>query len=295
MKKFFVIFFISTLSLIAQTLEPRLYSNLPTDLNFVVTGYTYSSGALPDSPVLEDSELNIQALFFAYARGFNFFTKSAKVSVVVPTVCIDGNALYLGSRVYRDSCGVGDIKTRVSINFFGAPATALKDFSSYEQDLILGVSLQATIPTGKYSKEKLVNIGSNRWGVKAGFGASKKINNLIVELAVDAEIYTNNDDFLLGKRSQEAIFSTQLHFIYNLPKHMWIALDTNYYFGGENSVGGLKKDDELNNSRTGLTFALPLSRSNSLKFYGSKGIFARAGSSFDTLGVAWQYRFVDGF
>ena len=285
----------SLLSLSAQTLEPRLYSNIPTDFNFVVTGYTYSKGALPDSPALNDSELNIHAFFLAYARGLNIFSKSAKVDVAIPSACLNGNALYLGKRVSRDSCGVGDIKTRLSINLFGAPATALKDFAAYKQDWIFGVSLQGTLPTGKYKKEKLVNIGSNRWALKAGMGLSKRISNFVGEIAIDAEVYTNNDDFLLGKRKQDAIFSTQLHLIYNLPKHMWIALDTNYYFGGENTLSGVKQSDELENSRTGLTFALPLSKSNSLKFYGSKGIFARAGSSFDTFGIVWQYRFADGF
>jgi hypothetical protein len=44
----------------------------------------------------------------------------------------------------------------------------------------------------------------------------------------------------------------------------------------------------------GLTVAIPINRHNSLKLYGSTGAMARVGGEFDTVGIAWQYRWGGG-
>jgi hypothetical protein len=54
----------SVLSLQSQSLEPRLYTNVPTDLNFVILGTTHSEGALPSNSTLIDPQLNINAGIF---------------------------------------------------------------------------------------------------------------------------------------------------------------------------------------------------------------------------------------
>ena len=279
----------------AQSLEPRLYSNVPTDLNFLVAGYVYSQGALPGNSVLIDPNLQINSAIFAYAKGLNVMGKSAKVNLVIPSACINGSALYKGSLAKREVCGVGDIKVGFSLNFFGAPATSLKDFANYTQDTIIGVSLQTTLPTGRYDEEKLVNISANRWAAKLGFGVSKKISNFLIEFAVDAEYFTPNNEFLGKKRQQDIIYATQMHLLYTLPRGIWFGLNANYYTGGENTQENKKLDDALNNARYGATLAFPLSKHHSLKILGSSGIFTRAGTNFDSLGVFWQYRFMDGF
>ena len=48
------------------------------------------------------------------------------------------------------------------------------------------------------------------------------------------------------------------------------------------------------NSRVGATFALPVSKRNSIKFYVSTGLSTRTGSNFTTGGIAWQYRWGGG-
>jgi hypothetical protein len=48
------------------------------------------------------------------------------------------------------------------------------------------------------------------------------------------------------------------------------------------------------NSRVGVTFALPVNKHNSIKLYVSTGLSTRTGSSFTTGGIAWQYRWGGG-
>jgi hypothetical protein len=44
------------------------------------------------------------------------------------------------------------------------------------------------------------------------------------------------------------------------------------------------------NTRLGLTVALPVDRSNSVKIYASTGTSTRTGAEFNGVGIAWQYR-----
>jgi hypothetical protein len=40
---------------------------------------------------------------------------------------------------------------------------------------------------------------------------------------------------------------------------------------------------------------MPVDRNHSIKLYGSSGVSTRTGSNYDTLGLAWQYRWGGGF
>jgi len=289
--------FLTPLSLLSQSLEPRLYSNAPTDLNFLVIGYAHTQGALADNiiPDLVDPELKADIAVVAYARFLDVAGQSAKIDVVVPTVCLDGEAIYQGAPATRDVCGLGDVKARFSWNVFGAPALSLNEFASYNQDVLVGLSVQVTAPTGQYDQSKLVNISAHRWAVKPGIGISKHMANFTLELAADVEFYTtNNTSFAGATRKQAPVYSGQIHGIYNFMPGLWFGLDANYYGGGEYTVNGIKNDDALNNSRYGATLALPINRYNSIKIYGNTGIFARTGTDFTLLGAAWQYRFGAG-
>ena len=231
----------------------------------------------------------------AYARGFDAWGKSAKFDAVLGAACLSGSAEANGVAVSRDVCGGLDPAFRVTVNLYGAPALPLKAFAGYRQDLIFGVSLQVVPPLGLYDSSRLVNLGSNRWAFKPEVGLSKKLGALVVETALGASLFTANDDFFGGRRrEQEPIVTAQVHLIYEFRGGSWVALNANYYARGRTTVDGVKQNDELSNSRLGITFALPLNRQHSIKLHASDGISVRSGADFRTLGVAWQYRWSTG-
>jgi hypothetical protein len=140
-----------------------------------------------------------------------------------------------------------------------------------------------------------VNIGTNRWAFKPELGISKGLGPLTLELATSVSLYTDNPDFLGGQtRAQDPIYSVQGHVIYSLRSGIWLAVDGTYYTGGRTTVDGVEGNDLQKNWRVGLTVALPINRYNSLKLYATTGVFTRTGSDFDTVGVAWQYRWGGG-
>jgi hypothetical protein len=280
-----------------QQLEPRAYSNTPVGLNFLIAGYAYSSGGLSTDPALPltDEKLTLHAPVLAYLHSFDAWGKSAKFDVVLPAGCLSGSAISNGARVSRDVCGLLDPAFRLSINFLGAPAMSLEEFRNYRQDLIVGASLQVTAPLGQYDPDRLLNLGTNRWTFRPEIGVSKAFQRLTIEVAVGASIFTTNDDYFGGqRREQDPIYSTQLHLVYELRNGIWVALDGTYFWGGRTTINGVEGDDELGNSRIGVTLALPLDRNNSIKLYASDGVGVRTRGDFTTVGVAWQYRWGGG-
>jgi hypothetical protein len=281
----------------AQDLEPRLYANTPIGLNYLIAGYTYSQGGLATDPALplKDADLQINAAIFAYARSLEVMGQSAKFDVVLPVANISGSATYAGELKERDITGMGDPRFRFSFNFYGAPAVSLEEFAGYEQDVIVGASVQVSVPMGQYDSNKLVNVGTNRWSVKPEIGMSKELGKLTLELNGSATYYTDNDNFLGGQtRQQDPIYAVQGHVIYSFRGGIWAALDATYYMGGQTTVDGVTGNDRQRNSRGGVTVALPVSRYNSVKLYASTGVSTRTGSDFDTFGIVWQTRWGGG-
>lgn len=96
------------------------------------------------------------------------------------------------------------------------------------------------------------------------------------------------------RRSQEPIYSAQAHLIHGFKGGSWASLDATWFAGGRSTVDGTEKSDLQQNWRLGGTFAYPLDRANSIKFYLSSGVSARTDNNFDIVGVAWQYRWGGG-
>lgn len=280
-----------------QDLEPRTYSNIPVGLNFLIAGYGYSVGGVVTDPSfpLEDGDVQIHSTVLAYARAVDVWGTSGKFDVVLPFAWVSGTATFRGQPREREVSGLADPRFRFSVNLYGAPARSLQEFADYKQDLIIGASLQVSAPLGQYDSSKLLNIGTNRWSIKPELGVSKALGPLTLELDAGVTFYTNNDDFLNGMTlEQDPIYAVQGHLIYNFGAGVWGALDATYYTGGRTTVDGVKGDNVQENTRLGLTVALPVNRHNSIKLYASTGVFARTGSNFNTGGIVWQFRWGGG-
>jgi hypothetical protein len=289
--------FLAVFAAEAQELEPRAYANLPIGLNFVIGAYGYSQGGLSTDPSLpiEDAHLKIHTAAFGYARSVNLWGCSGKLDVIAPYSHLYGSALVSGQPKERDITGLNDPRVRLSINFYGAPALAMPEFAKTKQDFVVGASVQVTVPVGQYDPSKAINLGSNRWAIKPDFGFSKSFRPVTLDLTVGATFYQDNDDFFGGQKlEQDPLYSMQLNLSYDFGRGIWAALGGTYYRGGRTTLDGVRKDDALSNSRGGLTVAVPASRKWSVKFNVSTGINARTGTSFDTIGVAGQFRWGAG-
>jgi hypothetical protein len=281
----------------AQDIEPREYSNAPVGVNFLIAGYAFTRGGLSFDPAVPvtNAKLRTSSAALGYATVFDLWGKSGKFDIVVPYTWLSGRADHAGEPVQRIVNGGSDPKFRWSVNLFGAPAMTLKDFAGYRQDVIVGASLQVSVPSGQYDSGRVVNLGTHRWSFKPEVGVSKAVGRWILELDGGATFYTDNDEFFGGsKRSQDPLYSMQAHVIYGLPSNVWASFDATYFTGGRTTIGGTRSDDLQRNWRMGATVAFPVDVRNSIKLYASRGTSSRTRNDYDLVGIAWQNRWGGG-
>lgn len=280
-----------------QDIEPRAFSNAPIGVNFLIAGYAYTQGGLAFDAAshITDPQLQTHSAIAAYAKVFRAFGQSAKADVILPYSFLSGSASFNGRELDREIDGFGDPRFRVSVNLYGAPALTLKEFASYEQDLIVGASLQVSVPGGQYDASRVVNLGANRWSFKPEVGVSKAFGPLTLEVAAAVTVFTDNQNFYNGNtRSQEPLYSVQTHAIYGFRSGIWASLDATYFEGGRTEVNGSPDDNQQRNWRIGGTLAFPLDLNFSVKLYASSGVSSRTGNNYDLLGFALQYRWGAG-
>jgi len=292
-----IVFFLITLQVYAGEIEPRSYVNTPVGVNFLLAGYSYSEGGLStvSSSPIKDAELKIDYGILAYARSLDVWGKSGKIDVIMPYAHLSGDAMVADELRKRNVSGLTDPRFRFSVNFYGAPALSLPEFANYQQDLIIGASIQVSAPLGQYDEEKLVNLGNNRWFIKPDVGISKALGDFVVELSTGVFIFSDNEDFFGGKvLEQEPVYTSQIHVTYNLGRGVWAALSGTYDYGGRTTVDGLRNDDLQKNSRVGGTVAFPLNQQNSIKIFANSAVETTVGSDYDMFGILWQHRWGGG-
>lgn len=281
----------------AQQLEPRSYSNIPIGMNFLVSGYIYTDGSIgtdATSP-LQDAEVQTHNALVGYARSFGVWGTSGKFDIIGGQSWVSGSATFQGQPRARQVNGLIDPQFRAAINLYGAPAMRLSEFTNYQQNFIVGVSLAATAPLGAYEDDKLLNIGNNRWSFKPELGVSKALGRFTLELAPGVTFFTDNDHYFGNtRREQDPLFSAQAHGIYSFRRGFWGAVSATYYSGGDSALNGIRQDDRQENVRVGGTISIPLGKHPSLKLYGSTGVWSRSGSDFWLAGIAFQFRWGGG-
>ncbi|MCF8166578.1 MAG: transporter, partial [Rhodoferax sp.] len=149
----------------SQEIEARTYSNTPIGINFLSAGVVQ---AKTNNYSLTSEVMSLTHIFDAGGQ-------SGKLTLVLPYAQFSGSKIIGGLTVNSSTEGLSDPLIKAAINLYGAPALTLDQFKDYQQDLIAGVSLAASVPWGKYDDNQLINVGANRWFIQPGLGVSKAV------------------------------------------------------------------------------------------------------------------------
>jgi hypothetical protein len=280
----------------AQQLEPRAYSPAPVGVNFFGVSYANSSGDVVFDPSLPFSDVsaNVNAVAPFYGRTFGIFGRLASIGAALPYAwgSVQGN---VGEEFHRaDRSGLADAALRFACNIVGGPALSPPEFAKRKQTTMLGSSLVVVAPIGQYDSSKLINIGTNRWAFKPELGFAQPLGKWWLDLYAGVWFFTTNHDFYGGQtREQDPLAVVQGHVSYTFRPQLWLALDGTWYRGGATTLNGVANADRQENSRVGLTLAVPVSPTHALKFSYARGATTRVGSKLDTISVAWQFFWFD--
>jgi hypothetical protein len=279
----------------AQELEPRAYSASPVGLNFVVLSFTRSTGEVTFDPTIPitDVEAHLNIPVVGAGRTFGILGRQALVTAALPYVWgdLEGKVAEQQQRISRS--GLADVRLKLSVNLYGNPALTPEEFArARRRGFLFGTSLTVQSPTGQYDPAKLINLGTNRWSFKPEVGISYPWKKFDLDVYAGAWFFTENSRFYPGdsSRTQDPITTLQGHVSYTIRRQMWFAVDATWYQGGAGYVNNGPPSASQNNTRFGATLSLPLSNRQSLKMAYSAGATARTGSNFDTIGIAWQFR-----
>ncbi|MBU3551756.1 transporter [Polynucleobacter sp. MWH-Post4-6-1] len=271
----------ASISSYAQEIEARAYSNAPIGMSFVTGGIAQAKSG--------SYTLNTQALSLTHV--IDVAGQSGRLTLVVPYSELTGTGRVGGQTINASAEGLSDPMIKASVNLYGAPALTNSEFQNYQQDLIIGASIAATIPWGEYNNNQMINVGANRSLIQPAMGFSQAVGPWRLELAGMATIYTSNTSYLGSNTlSQNPIYSGETHVIYYFPNTAWISADATYYTGGQTYINGNPVNGVQENWRFGSTLSYPINKQNSIRLSGSKGVYSRTDTSYNAVGISWQYR-----
>lgn len=275
-----------------QELEARAYAPNPVDARFALLSGQDSSGDVLLDATSPIQDFEVQANIFSAGIGGTFALRDrvASLAVVAPYADVTATGLLNGVPERVDREGMGDLRLRLTLSLLPGSAVAPADFARSPPDRTLGVSVVVSAPTGEYLDDKLVNIGTNRWAVRPEIGGSRRFGRWNVDGSLGVWLFDDNDAFLGSlERSQDPLMTLQGHVSYTFAPRLWLGLSGTWYTGGTTSVDGVSERNRQENSRAGLTLAIPVGQKNSVRLSWSKGVTARFGGDLETYALTWQH------
>lgn len=234
-------------------------------------GYSFVSGDIVPDPSLPIAGVDskIGSISVGYRETLNLWGRTANITLEVPYSDGDTEGENdFGETLVRDYKGMGDASVSLSVNFMGAPAMDVQEFAALRASPkpILGGSIKVVAPTGRYDSENLINVGANRWAIKAELGFMAPLApKWLLELDLGVWMFDDNDDFLGFTKEQKPITAIQAHLVHRFARGFWGSLDASLYKGGRSTLDGNRLDDLQRDSKVGVTLVYPFARKQAVK------------------------------
>jgi hypothetical protein len=283
----------------AQDLAPRAYVISPLHSNAVTLTYSLHTGdiLLDGALPVRDATGTINTSSISCYHSLSLFGRSANIFAALPYGVGDFHGNVAGSTktsAYRS--GLMDSVFRFAVNLKGGPAMDAREFRTWRDTTVIGVSLKIVAPTGQYSPSRPLNWGTNRWAFKTELGYSHRWGHWVLDGYGGVWLFTKNSEFFTfpppaqKTQTERPITALETHLSYDVKPRLWISLDGNFWYGGRTSVNGILNPNTVqSNSRIGVTASIPVSRHQSLKFSYSGGAYINYGGNYKNVSFGWQY------
>ncbi len=279
----------------AQELTPRAYWPAPEGTQILTLGLSHTSGDTVPDPSLPVTGIDssITTAIAAYFRTFDLAGRTASLTLqqayAMGSTSAESGEL---GRLERDYQGAADFTATFAVNLLGAPTMSREDFAELRRNPrpILGASLRVVAPSGRYQEDRLINVGANRWAVKAELGYMTVLHpQWLLEFELGAWVFGANDDFFSGmRREQEPIFAGQVHLVRRFRPGLWGSVDANFYHGGRSELDGRELDDLQRDSRFGASLVFPFAGKHAIKASYAFGSVNDSDEQFDIYQLTYQ-------
>jgi len=259
----------------------RAYANAPIGLNVAQLVYSHS-----EDNVKRNLKSDAGALY--YYHYLDVFGKIALVGGYIPYANI--RVSFPTSTLHFSRTGMGDPTLVIGMDFFGAPALGRKAFRHYQQNLIIGGSLQVSAPLGQYDAASGLNIGSNRWSFRPELAISQAAGDFVIDVFGNYRSFTDNRDFHSSLiKSQRGKWGIENHLSYTLMRGVWISADYFRTWGGETTVSGINQHNGVRDSTIGVTVNKAFAAGYSIQGKYRHDTVSQSGNKIRSFTLKFQY------
>jgi hypothetical protein len=248
----------------AQGDGPHNLPLVPKDMNlFVAMPMGLSGNFNPSGTVLiPGANVDVFAVPLTYVRTFSLGGRFGRLFLTAPLATLDAGGTVIDPRtgneitVSRGRSGWMDPMVTMHVGLVGAPALAGAEFVKHPRSFQMVAIVGTAIPIGTYDSTRAINLGTNRWAFRLGFGTVAPLGKATAwESANTFYLFTENSDVFGGAdtRSQDPLFVSENHFTYAFNRKTWASVDLRWQYGGETHTDGSADDNHTNILGGGLT------------------------------------------
>ncbi|MGR3660217.1 MAG: transporter [Paracoccaceae bacterium] len=260
----------------AQGEGPRAYQLVPKNTQTVAQFALALRGNQTPTRGLnfEGAEIGINLGITQYGRTFSINGHQAGLLAIVPYGGASGSVSTAFGAATGSDIGLGDVMLGFVYGIVGSPDLTAQEYVNYDPGFAMAFLARATLPTGSYDSNRNLNMGGNRFAFEFGLpimyyiGSSYLDPSLAsIEIFPKVTVFSENSDApgAIQSLKQAPIFSIEGHVTRNFGQAFWGAFDVLYEYGGETSSDGVSDGNTQRSLSLGVTAALNISQSSSVK------------------------------
>jgi hypothetical protein len=214
---------------------------------------------------LEDVKLEMDSFALNYIRSFKLAGRSARIDVGGAYQKGRWEGLLEGAPASTKRSGWADPVVRFAVTLKGAPPLRGKEFVEYRgrtrKETIVGTAVAVHVPLGDYTKNKLINLGTNRFTIRPQLGVVHTRGKWSFEITGSIWFFTDNNDFWQDARlEQDPLAALQGHVVYEFRPGLSVAAGYAYGVGAEMSIDGTEKSSRQGNAVWAVSARYPFTR-----------------------------------
>jgi hypothetical protein len=242
----------------AQGDGPHNLPLIPKDTNIFVAVPLWLSGNFNPQGTIQlpsSASVDVLALPITYVRTFSLGGRFGRVFTTLPIATLDAEGTILDPRsgsevsLSRGRSGIMDPIVTLHVGLVGAPALGVPEFVKRPRGFQMVAIVGTAIPVGTYDSSRAINLGTNRWAFRLGFGTVTPLAKKTAwESANTVMLFTDNTDPFgaVGTRSQDPLFVSENHLTHNFDPKTWASIDVRWQIGGETQSDGVNDDNRTN-------------------------------------------------
>ena len=230
-----------------------------------------ASGALQFDPgqfIYPNTDVEANVFIANWARHMTLFNRASSfaVSLAGGSAQADVRASAptpfnpSGVAFTQSSSGYADPSVQLDINLIGtSKLKSTVDLLNYEPTWTVDAAVMVGVPLGEYDKDKLLNMGLNRWfarlalPVKYHFGVFSPGYMGSFELTPSVWVFAENDDFVGHKLENDPILQLEAHLTQDFTRTFFGSVDLLYRSGFQSKIDGVEVGEELDIGNLGFT------------------------------------------